>query len=141
MQNKLTKRRIRKNEQICHKKIVFGVWSVQATIDQKPFERLTTKLASGFCGNQKNRRLKEKREKGPKVKNQRPCFERNNKSLKFQKSGFYQGNKNFFRPLPKNLSQTSKIFFVVLACHNPVLDGLNQQFQATVLFPLSSTID
>ena len=31
--------------------------------------------------------------------------------------------------------------FVVLPCHLPVLDGLDQHFQGTVHFPLSSAID
>ena len=31
--------------------------------------------------------------------------------------------------------------FVVLTCHWPVLDGFNQDFQATVYYPLSGAVD
>ena len=38
-------------------------------------------------------------------------------------------------------AKEARFFFVVLACYWPVLDGLNQHFQAPVHFPLTSNID
>ena len=35
----------------------------------------------------------------------------------------------------------NKCVFVVIVCHQAVLDGFDQHFQATVHFPLSSAID
>ena len=53
------------------------------------------------------------------------------------------GFKGFSSHLKKLAQQPNRlqIFFVVLACHYPVLDGFDQHFEASVHFPISIAID